>query len=80
MRHIFGVHEGEKDHKCDKCPKAFFRKKDLMKHINNHKNHKCEECPNVSFGKKKDLTMHYFSVHETHWGWAENCKKTPLAK
>ena len=32
-RHIRGVHNGEKRHKCVDCGKAFARKQGMMKHM-----------------------------------------------
>ena len=33
-KHIHSVHNGQKDHKCDSCGKAFSSAGDLKKHIN----------------------------------------------
>ena len=64
--HIAAV-EGQKNHKCDLCGKAF-RKKDSIKiHIatvhEGQKNYKCEFC-GKSFGQIGDRNMHIRNIHK----------------
>ena len=48
-RHINGVHNGQKDHKCDYCGKTYSQAGDLKRHINlvhnGQKDHKCALAP-----------------------------------
>ena len=47
-KHINSVHNGQKDHKCDSCGKAFSSTGDLKKHTiavhKGQKDHKCDFC------------------------------------
>ena len=65
-RHINSVHNGQKDHKCDSCGKAFSRAGHLKRHIdsvhNGQKDHKCDSCGNA-FSQAGNLKTHIDSVH-----------------
>ena len=40
-KHIYTIHEGHKDHKCESCGKSFSQKVDLKKHMRKiHQDHK----------------------------------------
>ena len=64
--HINSVHNGEKDHKCDSCEKAFSRAGHLKIHINavhnGQKDHKCDIC-GKAFSQAGDLNRHINLVH-----------------
>ena len=59
--HIYLVHNGQKDKKCDICRKMFSRSVDLKRHINKIHNrqqdHKCESC-GKSFSQAGNLKTH----------------------
>ena len=61
------VHEGQKNHKCDLCNKAFSENRDLKKHIKcvheGLKNHKCDIC-DKAFSEPWKLKRHILTVHE----------------
>ena len=60
---INSVYNGQKDHKCDSCGKAFSQAGDLKKHINaihnGLKDHKCDLWK--AFSRAGDLKKHKFS-------------------
>ena len=64
--HINVVHNGQKDHKCDSCGKAFSYRGDLKKHKNSvhngQKDHKCDSC-GKSFSEAGNLKTHINSAH-----------------
>ena len=72
-KHIYSVHEGQKDHKCESCEKSFSRAQTLKRHIHTvhegHKDYKCESC-GKSFSQAGYLKTHIHTVHEGH----KNCK------
>ena len=65
--HIKGVHQGVKDHTCDSCGKAFFRKTHLQTHVKmvheGVKNHQCHSC-GKNFSMLQALRIHVRNVHE----------------
>ena len=65
-KHIRYVHEGVKNHKCEKCGKAFTKPGELKIHISSvHegvKNHKCNIC-GKTFSQAGNLNKHS-CVHE----------------
>ena len=57
------VHNGQKDHKCDSCGKAFSQAGDtFIQFIIIKKGHKCESC-GKSFSIAQYLKKHIKGVH-----------------
>ena len=58
VRHVIGVHEKKKPHKCEKCNKTYSQKSHLNEHISTfHENIKkfaCDIC-DKKFTEKKSL-------------------------
>ena len=65
--HKYLVHEGHKDHDCNKCGKSFGTKGILKTHFRQvHakcKDYKCYACGEI-FSKGIDYRKHIFDVHE----------------
>jgi len=64
--HYKCVHEKVKRHKCTKCDKSFFFKKDLPKHVLAvHEKLKPFECPTCTraFAKKEHMQRHVKALH-----------------
>ena len=79
-KHIYTVHEGHKDYKCESCGKSFAEAGSLRKHIHRihegHKDHKCESC-GKSFSQAGNLKIHIHTVHEGHKDYkCESCGKS----
>uniref|UniRef100_A0ABD2WQZ2 C2H2-type domain-containing protein n=1 Tax=Trichogramma kaykai TaxID=54128 RepID=A0ABD2WQZ2_9HYME len=57
------VHEGQKDHACDKCEKKFTQKPHLLVHQRTvhecRKDYACDMCEN-KFGQKSTLIKLFF--------------------
>ena len=63
--HINSVHNGQKDHKCVTCGKAFSSAQNLKTHIisvHGQKDLKCDIC-GKSFSLGKNLNRHMIAVH-----------------
>ena len=60
------VHEGQKDHQCEFCEKAFSAAGGLKMHIKSihdgHKDQQCDIC-SKSFSTKSQLTNHNKNGH-----------------
>ena len=60
-KHIYTIHGGHKDHKCESCGKCFSEAGTLKKHINSlhngQKDHKCNSC-GKSFSQAGSLKTH----------------------
>ena len=62
-KHINGVHNGQKDHKCDSCGKSFSSAQMMKYHIKAiHNNHKCDIC-GKSFSQGRFLNRHINAIH-----------------
>ena len=65
--HIYTVHGGFKDYKCDSCDKSFTQTGDLKGHIlavhKGEKGNKCNFCEK-SFYAVRDLTRHKHAMHD----------------
>ena len=64
--HIERVHEGIRDHKCEKCGRTFYREREMKKHERNcevSSNFKCPLC-NKTFGGFSYLKKHIQLVHK----------------
>ena len=63
------IHEGEKDYKCEFCPKSLYTIQGLNFHISaiheEKKEHMCESC-GKSFNQPYTLQRHKHTVHEGH--------------
>ena len=63
------VHEGKKPNSCDFCDKAYYRKTDLIHHVNTvhkgikKKSNSCDIC-DKTFYRKRDLIYHINSIHK----------------
>ena len=65
-RHIERIHEKIRDHKCEKCGKAFYKERELEKHARNCEilsHFKCPLC-NKTFGGFSYLKKHIQLVHK----------------
>ena len=64
--HVKSIHEGIKQHVCDKCDSAFSRPHDLKRHTETvHeglKRYLCDKC-DKAFTQQKHLKRHVESVH-----------------
>ena len=63
--HINAIHNGQKDHKCGSCEKAFSAAGSLKTHINSvhngQKDYKCDFCGKAFFqanSLKRHITVH----------------------
>ena len=59
--HVRSVHQGVKNHVCDKCQKRFYHKAELIRHQPTHTGEKpfvCTVC-GKAFSYKSSLTKHY---------------------
>ena len=67
--HIYTIHEGHKDNKCDSCGKSFTRLQSLERHLHTvhdgYKDYKCESC-GKSFSQAGHLKTHAQKTHERH--------------
>ena len=61
------MHDGIKNHQCDKCDEAFCTDFDLRKHKSNdhdkERNHRCSTCEK-SFKSNSHLKRHISRVHQ----------------
>ena len=75
-KHVYIVHEGHKDHKCDTCGKSFTSKSYFKQHSNTcggAPDHKCEACGKL-FYEERQLKNHIKSAHEGHK--CDSCDKS----
>ncbi|CAB0039285.1 unnamed protein product [Trichogramma brassicae] len=67
FKHKKTVHEGHKDHACDRCEKKFARRSTLLHHQmtvhDGRKDYACDKCIK-KFGIRGNLLMHKKTVHE----------------
>ena len=67
QKHIYTIHDGHKDHKCESCGKSFSQAENLKRHIQtvheDHKDYRCESC-DKSFSQAEHLKKHIHTVHE----------------
>ena len=83
-KHIYTVHEGQKDHKCDSCDKTFKTLHILEKHLHTihdgYKDYKCESC-GKSFSQLVHLQTHIMITHDGSKGQkCDVCSKSFFTK